>query len=60
MQKVMMLVATLSFFTLLATAILTGFDVVPFNIGFGVALSSFLLAVLAIGLVFYPIGESDE
>jgi len=60
MQKLMMLVATLSFFTLLFTAILTGFDVVPFNIGFGVALASFLLAVLSIGLVFYPIGENEE
>lgn len=59
MQIAFALLATVAFLILLATSILTGFDIIPFNMGTGVVLAAFLLGVMAIALVFYQPGDAN-
>ena len=47
MYTVLGLLATLSFFVLLITAFLTGFDIIPTELGAGVAFAAFLLGLLS-------------
>lgn len=53
MHILLMLLATLAFLGVLVTAVLSGFDIVPWSLGGGITFAWFLLGILAVSLIFY-------
>jgi len=59
MHTALSILATLAFLVLLFTAILTGFDIIPWETGAGVTFAAFLLGLLSVGLIFYRLSEAN-
>jgi len=59
MHIALSLLATLAFGVLLITAILSGFDIIPWDTGAGVAFAAFLLGLLSVALMFYRLSEAN-